>query len=459
MNSYITKVFSIVLLHLFCSSQAMAQGDGICPDTLNATLLNYSNYEFSIVGIDENAEVEWDFGDGNVLMAGDTVQHAFMAGEYVVTAFFMDQDCPWDGPSMLSTMLNVEACGIEISYVETKTSLFTFTAVGIPEEYPMYWDMGDGTTIVETWVVDNFYDPGVYNICSWYYTELCPDTVEACVELAYAPDTTCSAFFSYELIPSATDPNFFEITELHALNVHPEWTYTWDLGEGPVQGSPDTTMYIGNWNQDGHIVCLYTQFGGCRDTVCRNVMLCDYGSIRFEITAFGVDEEVNGYLVAHYGKLLDDLIPISLNSLDSTYSEEFCLWYPACFELSWNITGLVDSFHVQFYHMQNVVPLLDTIVVPNAAFGFILNYPGCYSSVEETSSLFSVYPTLAHDFVQMQCPTEMSLSIFDLSGRCCSTGVVHPGDKWSVEQLPPGVYLVQLKNRQHTFVTKIVREP
>lgn len=458
MKRFVTLCCALLLLWL----NALSQTNGICPDSLQITFINYSEYSFFIAGIDNDQSVSWDFGDGFAAVDDSLISHAFMAGTYLITAIFFDADCPWDGPSLLSAELVVEACGIEISYVETKTGLFTFTAVGIPEEYPMYWDMGDGTQIVETWVVDNLYEPGTYEICAWYYTEFCPDTVEACVELVYAPDTTCSAEFSYELVPDIGEEIIFPTTALHAWNESPEYTYIWDFGDGPSTGPADTTMNnytFGQTPYSGTTVCLTTIFGTCTDTVCRDVMNCEFGDLSIRIAAFGivVGEAPQVNLSIDYFSLTGLYDAFDLSYDDSTYESNFCSLANNCGYLSFSYSQELDSLRVLVFYMQGTTPILDTIYTGGS---ILVGPPGCIPiSVGEFENTIKVFPTITKDAIEIIGPSEMTFVLYDLNGRICSEGKVFSGGQISMAERAPGMYLLLLRSGNQSYTTRIVRQP
>lgn len=448
---YTCSLFLLLVVHLM-------RAQSVCPDAIETNLIYYSEYSFSIEGIDEGVQVIWNFGDGTELLDDSLTTHAFMAGSYLITAIFFDADCPWDGPSLLSTELVVEACGIDIGFVEAKTSLFTFTAIGFPEEYPMHWDMGDGTYIEETWVVDNLYEPGTYEICAWYYTEFCPDTVEACVELVYAPDTTCSAEFSYELFESESWEGYYQITELHAWNDSPEFTYIWDLGDGPMVGTADTMMYNTSFGY-GTEVCLTTLLGTCSDTVCHHVMNCDFGDLSIETTGYGIDtDEIAAFnLYVGYISLSGISDDFVLSNPDSIHLMNYCLPIPYCGYLSLDLPNEIDSIRVRIYALQNPIPVMDTIY----SGGYLLvGPPGCVPiSVDEVQHTFDVFPTFTNDVVDVYGPAEMNYTMFDLSGKICANGKVSSKGQISLAEHSPGMYLLFLRSGNQFYTTRIVRQP
>ncbi|MBL7942665.1 MAG: T9SS type A sorting domain-containing protein [Flavobacteriales bacterium] len=164
----------------------------ICPDSIIVNQLDSVTFEFSIDGIDEGQPVTWNFGDGTEIVDDATIEHSFPVGTFLVTATFMDMDCPWDGPTILSTTVSIYTdCSLALSVEAGEDGAFTFTATGEPITLPLYWDFGDGTQIEATWVTDNNYNPGTYLVCAWFVNELCPDTTSACIELVVEQQVIC----------------------------------------------------------------------------------------------------------------------------------------------------------------------------------------------------------------------------------------------------------------------------
>lgn len=172
---------------MIASDSKAQSSDGICPESIMAVSAENFTYSFNIPGVDQGTVVNWNFGDETEILDDDSVMHSFEMGVYLVVATFMDADCPWDGPTVLQLEVVADECFLSLSYVEGKNGLFTVTAEGYPKKYPMYWDMGDGTTIVETWVVDHIFEPGTYEVCSYIVSDFCADTLSACIEIVYDP--------------------------------------------------------------------------------------------------------------------------------------------------------------------------------------------------------------------------------------------------------------------------------
>ncbi len=177
------KVAIYLTLALNVCNTLAQTGVGVCPDSIHVFQINDLEFNFTIDGIDEGQTVQWDFGNGTILEGTSSVTQLFSEGIFLISATFMDADCPWNGPTVLSVEIIVTPCWLSLSYVQRVEGLFTFTASGNPEVYPMYWEMGDGTQIVETWVVDHIYAPGTYEACCWVVTSFCHDTMSACIEV------------------------------------------------------------------------------------------------------------------------------------------------------------------------------------------------------------------------------------------------------------------------------------
>lgn len=170
---------------LLATSLLSRASDGVCPDSIIVFRHNDLEIEFFIENAETDLSVIWDFGNGETIEAGSTVVHVFDEGVFNVTATFLDEDCAGDSLT-IATRVEISACWLSLSYVALKEGYYTFTAEGYPEKYPMFWEMGDGSFIVETWVVDHQYDPGTYEVCAYIISDFCyVDTLEACVTFTY----------------------------------------------------------------------------------------------------------------------------------------------------------------------------------------------------------------------------------------------------------------------------------
>ncbi len=163
-----------------------------CPDSIDVTPLGDNSFVFYLPGLEDGAVVTWNFGDGTVNAGDDTATHSFLPGNYLVSADFIDADCPGGTTTTLVTEVTAYAdCFLELEAVEGEDGSFTFTATGEPVTLPMYWDFGDGTTLEATWVTDHSYAPGEYEVCAWFLNEACADTTRACVSIVLEEPWFC----------------------------------------------------------------------------------------------------------------------------------------------------------------------------------------------------------------------------------------------------------------------------
>lgn len=216
--------------------------DGFCPDSIDVTIAEDYNYIFEIVGLEEGTSVTWNAGDGSDDVVGVTLEHVYAQGNFIVIAVFIDNDCPGDGPTVLSVSISVDECYLSLSYVEIKPGFYTITASGYPEKYPMYWDMGDGTTIVETWVVDHMYEPGAYQVCAYITSKFCADTLSACTEIVYDPTQINEATKDSELVNVFPNPaNTSLRLDFHTSVL--DWVVLNSLGECVLCSNPFQSDY------------------------------------------------------------------------------------------------------------------------------------------------------------------------------------------------------------------------
>lgn len=163
-----------------------------CPDSIEVTPLGDDSFMFYLPGLDEGAVVTWNFGDGTVSAGDNTATHSFLPGNYLVSADFIDANCPGGTTSTLVTEVTAYAdCFLSLGAEAGPDGSFTFTATGEPVTLPLHWDFGDGTALEATWVTDHSFDPGEYLVCAWFLNEACADTTSACVSIVLEEPMFC----------------------------------------------------------------------------------------------------------------------------------------------------------------------------------------------------------------------------------------------------------------------------
>lgn len=187
----------IFFIALFGSASSQC-GDGICPSEIVFTSPLIGSYYFSLGTecIEEN--VIWQIGDEAPVQGSSVLIYDFsQSGVYPISASFLDPDCKDVEQIVLELWLDVVVCSLEMSFVAADSGNYTFTAVGYPEIYPMYWDLGDGSNLQATWVVDHQFEPGDYSVCGSVISTSCPDTLVACIDIE-VPNYYCPGEIVFE---------------------------------------------------------------------------------------------------------------------------------------------------------------------------------------------------------------------------------------------------------------------
>ncbi|MDZ4824673.1 MAG: T9SS type A sorting domain-containing protein [Flavobacteriales bacterium] len=166
---------------------------GICPDSILTTQLDWNYFDFFIEGIDEDQPVTWNFGDGTEIVDDENIQHEFESGTFLVTAIFMDADCPWDGPTVLSVEIEVVNgdCPSEF-LIDTSVCDSVFVSIpGLNEFAFINWTL-DGFEQFDTYVpwFEMQITAGEHDICAWsdsLQTEGCPEICGSFVVMECEP--------------------------------------------------------------------------------------------------------------------------------------------------------------------------------------------------------------------------------------------------------------------------------
>jgi PKD repeat protein len=167
----------------------------LCPTGLVAEAIDCDTYVLHVQGVD-NADVTWDFGDGNNITGSIEIQHDYAEdGVYVVSAIFSGPECP--ETIMLFATVEV-SCGIEncpafidVESIDCDSYLFSLDGVETGE---VAWDFGDGITENSSVTADHSYaENGVYIITAVYNGPACPMawTNVLTVQVNCASETEC----------------------------------------------------------------------------------------------------------------------------------------------------------------------------------------------------------------------------------------------------------------------------
>ncbi len=156
-----------------------------CPAEINMQQVDCDTYVFN-VNSGTNAQVIWDFGDNN-FGAGSVADHTFSTnGLFIVTAQYFSANCP-NGVTLIYTVLvNCETGDICPDHISSFDGLLcgtiNFEIGSFVEGEAVTWNPGDGSgQVFGGHFLSHHYDqPGVYTVCAFYSSPVCPEGVELC---------------------------------------------------------------------------------------------------------------------------------------------------------------------------------------------------------------------------------------------------------------------------------------
>ncbi len=172
--------------------------ENLCPTGITADTIDCDTYVLHIEGVD-NAEVSWDYGDGNVSSGGINADHNWAQnGLYIVTAVVNAPQCPIMPPISTFTFefaIQVDCavateCPTEIwSGSGAECGVMNFEIGSFLEGENVTWFPGDGSGPQQGghFFSHAYANPGTYDVCAFYTTPLCPNGVELCTTIEVEP--------------------------------------------------------------------------------------------------------------------------------------------------------------------------------------------------------------------------------------------------------------------------------
>jgi PKD repeat protein len=172
--------------------------ENLCPTAITAEAIDCDTYVLHIEGVD-NAEVSWDYGDGNTSSGGINADHTWAEnGIYIVTAEINAPQCPIMPPIGIITLLFTvqidcavaTECPTEIwSGAGTECGVMNFEIGSFVEGENVTWFPGDESGAVQGghFFSHTYANPGTYTVCAFYTTPLCPNGVELCTVIEVDP--------------------------------------------------------------------------------------------------------------------------------------------------------------------------------------------------------------------------------------------------------------------------------
>jgi hypothetical protein len=160
-----------------------------CPDEIIAEnpVENCYNYIFQIDGVPNEYTVTWTIGDNESYTDGTITDHVFEEdGIYEVCAFIETPDCPEGTEICIDLEVNCsdDDCPSENFYTEGDCLNWVFEIGSFQEGEIAIWNFGDGTVFTGGHFTTHEYtEPGTYEVCVEFTSDLCPEGVYACQEI------------------------------------------------------------------------------------------------------------------------------------------------------------------------------------------------------------------------------------------------------------------------------------
>ena len=157
-----------------------------CPAFIDVESIDCDSYLFSLDGV-ETGEVAWDFGDGITENSSVTADHSYAEnGVYINTAVYNGPACPMAWTNVLTVQVNCASeteCPTEIwSGAGAECGVMNFEIGSFVQGENVVWYPGDDTGAMTGghFFSHQYAQAGVYTVCAFYTTPLCPDGVELC---------------------------------------------------------------------------------------------------------------------------------------------------------------------------------------------------------------------------------------------------------------------------------------
>jgi PKD repeat protein len=234
----------------------------------------------------------WDFGDGNVSIVGNTVQHTYAVnGTYALTAYvqILGTTCI-DTLSYAITITNATSnnCNLlaNFSWTNFSAGLFNFTSnsLGTQPNTSYFWDFGDGNFMAGPSVSHNYTSNGTFLVMlvtTTIDTVLnlnCSDSIIYTINVSNAIPNACnlSAYF-WAPLSAAGGVSFYDGSSGLGTNS----TYSWNFGDGTSgTGASIGHTYASNGNyQVLYIVTTIDSLSGatCSDSSLQVVSISNVG--------------------------------------------------------------------------------------------------------------------------------------------------------------------------------------
>ncbi|MFM7310790.1 MAG: hypothetical protein ACKOZY_09290, partial [Flavobacteriales bacterium] len=387
----------------------------------------------------DSTSVAW-FVDGNLISTYASYAQAFMAGQYLIEAVVDIPACPSAIP--LSYDLQTSACGFNIQSVQPESGFFTFTAVGYPEEYPMYWQLGNDTLLWETWVVDHVFDIGLHEVCAWYTSDFCPDTIRNCITVEVLPPPCTAAFL--------TDNSQPMLLQCYSFETDPNASFMWFVDGTAIseESDPSIALYPGI-----RTVCLEVATPTCTSTFCDTVtILCDFptSTVEMSLISYGSSPGTDNVLLQGYSGLYEVINETLSISTGDTLRWIYCLDVNCFVGVLWRdalVPMQADSLVITGQFLSPNAEMTRFVLYPSgeASYTDDVTSPDCiWWSVEEQGDAhaWEAFPNPTNDVLHFRGQPG-KIQFLDSHGRILESFRPSAGGmSISLGDLPPGIYIL-----------------
>lgn len=385
-----------------------------------SSLISPLSYSFSNTTTGLATSWSWDFGDSNTSTQQNPSHTYAAAGTYNV-CLIATSSC---GADTICQQLTV--CAVPVAAYSSSTSAGTvnFTDMTTNNPTSWSWDFGDSNTSTQQNPSHTYTADGTYTVCLIANTGCGADTVCQSVTVCIPPSASYS---------SATNGSSVDFTDMSSGAVT---SWSWDFGDGNTSTQQNPTH---TYAADGtYNVCLVSATACASDTDCQQVTVCVPTVAAFSDSAnFGtvtfIDLSTGGPLSWAWdfgdGSPVDTTQnPVHNYTTSGTYN--VCL-----------ITG--DGCG------SDTTCTMINVVITGIA--------------ETHSGISAVYPNPASDVLSVQFSHTISngsLEVFDQLGRVLQSENKLNGTTTtlSIGSLPPGIYLLRLRDGDHTSNITFVKQ-
>lgn len=264
----------------------------LCPDSMIQSGLCGNRY-FDVL-VSDYESVSWSMDSEPLTGNAPHLElNGLSSGLHEVCAYVETIGCPEGAEICLEVDIDdctYTSCQIELAAIDLGNGAYEFTAYGLPEVYPMFWNFGDGSSLAATWVViHQFTEPGTYTICGSVTDDECFGLVQGCITVDVQSFQECTILnFGVNSAVSQGGPTFLEYSFIDVANAEV-------LESGFLQFA--TTDL--SWDR---LRCLPD---GCYDLqLCNSFTAVDWSAVEvfpgIGFSLLGWDETCNGGRVYHF---------------------------------------------------------------------------------------------------------------------------------------------------------------